>query len=322
MLQEWLWMNWLLNEDPRLGPLLETARKVAATDARVLISGEPGSGKTALARYLHRHSGRVQGPCIEVSCANLPQDLAESLLFGHEEGAFTGAHARHTGRLEAANEGTLVLEGIEHLLPAVQAKLLRALQEGIVEPLGCTAPHPINVRVIATTGEQPETLLKQGRLRADLYYRLSGVRLQLPALRETPEAIPALLQKRLAEENERQPGPAKRLSEDVVQRLTEHSWPGNLRELEQTITAAVILSAGEIVELEDLPDSLTLDRTQALSAAADRHWTLAELEERYIREILQRSGGNKSEAARQLGIHRKTLHRKLREFAAKRSDDD
>ena len=299
-------MNWQLNEDPRLGPLLETAHKVAATDARVLIYGEPGSGKTTLARYLHRQSSRKDGPCIEVSCANLPQDLAESLLFGHEEGAFTGAHERHTGRLEAAHEGSLILEGIEHLLPAVQAKLLRALQEGFVEPLGSSAPRLVDIRVIATTGEAPETLLKQDRLRADLYYRLSGVRLQLPALRETPEAIPPLLQKRLEQENGRQSGPAKRFSAEVVRRLAEHSWPGNLRELEQTVTAAVILAEGEVIELSDLPDSLSLDRPEALAIAADRHWTLSELENRYLQEVLQRVGGS---------YH--FLHKQLRDYLAK-----
>jgi DNA-binding NtrC family response regulator len=288
------------------------ARRASGTMANVLITGESGTGKNRLARYIHDHSERSAGPWVEVPCANLPAELLESELFGHRRGAFTGAHEDREGRFERADGGSLFLDEIQELAPEVQAKVLRAIDEKCFEPLGDHHTLQVDVRLLAATREDPERLVGQGRLREDLYYRLNVVRLHLPPLRERAGDIRQLATHVLQEVVERHRLPARRLSEEVLERLERYSWPGNVRELRHVVESSAILAADETIGLSDLPPALRLSSPAMIRAAADEGLSLGELEARYIDEVLQRTRGNKSAAARILGIHRKTLHDKLR----------
>ncbi|HEX5041449.1 MAG TPA: sigma-54 dependent transcriptional regulator [Candidatus Polarisedimenticolaceae bacterium] len=302
----------LLTRDPGLRALLEVARRAAGTQASVLLTGETGTGKNHLARFLHEHSPRASGPFMEVPCANLPQELLESELFGHERGAFTDAHTERAGRFEQAHGGTLYLDEIQELAPPVQAKVLRAVEQRRFERLGGTATLEVDVRIVVSTREPLELLLAAGRLREDLYYRMNVVRLHLPPLRERPADIPLLAEAFLEEAVAAHGLPPRRLSGEALSALRGYDWPGNVRELRHAVESAAVLAAGESVSVADLPPQLSAATAGRLRAAAAAGTTLAELERTYIDEVLRRTRGNKSAAARILGIHRKTLHEKLR----------
>ncbi len=295
--------------------LLERAARAARTDAAILIRGESGTGKNRLARWIHLRSPRRAGPFVEVACPNLPAELLESELFGHLRGAFTGAHAERSGRFEQADGGTLFLDELQELAPELQAKILRAIEERRFERLGGGPTRQVDVRIIASTGEDPEKLVRQGRLREDLYYRLNVVSLELPPLRAREEDIMPLAQRFLEEAQRRHRLAPRHLSPEVAQRFGLYPWPGNVRELWHVIESAAILAEGDTIGLEHLPPALRLDQPALLRRAAERDWTLRELEQAYIREVLSRTRGNKSAAARILGVHRKTLHEKLRAAA-------
>lgn len=299
--------------DPGFARLLERAGRAARSEANVLLTGESGSGKSHLARWIHEHSRRAPGPLIEVPCANLPAELIESELFGHERGAFTDAHEPRDGRFVLADGGTLYLDEIQELAPDVQAKVLRALQERRFEPLGSSRSVEVDVRIVASAGPDPERAVTDGRLREDLLYRLDVVRLELPPLRDRAKDIAPLARGFLADAVRRHGLDRKTLAADVVERLERHAWPGNLRELAHAVESAAVLSDGATIGVQDLPATLSMQTPASLRGAAAAGRTLREVEQAYIREVLDRTSGNKSAAARILGISRKTLHERLRD---------
>ena len=302
-----------LTRDKAFRQLLETAVRAARTQAGIFITGESGTGKNRLAGFIHQHSGRHDGPLIQVPCANLPGDLLESELFGHEPGAFTGAAERRPGRFELADGGTLYLDKIQELTLEIQAKVLRAIQEKQFERLGGNETLSVDIRIIASSQEDPERMVEEGSLRSDLFYRMNVVRLHIPPLRERAGDIPDLAAEFLEQVARRHNlRPGKLLAPDTLERLVQHPWPGNVRELFHALESAAVMSMGEVISPADLPGSMTVSRKAVMCGFAHRSKTLAEVEAAYIEEVLVRTGGNKSAAARILGIHRKTLHEKLR----------
>ncbi len=298
--------------DPGVLDLLKLAERAARSQASLFVTGESGTGKTRLARLLHEWSPRSGFPFVEVHCANLPAELVESDLFGHEQGAFTGAVATRSGRFEQAHRGSLFLDEIQDLDPALQAKVLRAVESGRFERVGGTATLQVDVRIIASTRESPERLMAQSRLREDLFYRLDVVRLHLPPLRERPDDVIPLAESFLADSAARHRLAVRRFAPEAEDRLHRYPWPGNVRELKHAVESAAILAPGETVGPEDFPAFLSVAGADMLRRAAADGVTLRDLERAYVDEVLRRTRGNKSAAARILGISRKTLHDRLR----------
>ncbi len=305
-------MPGIRTRDPAFARLLELAERAASSQASVLLTGESGTGKNRLARWIHDHSPRREQPFVEVPCANIAPELFESELFGHERGAFTDAHDARVGRFELAARGTIYLDEVGELSIDVQAKVLRAIQERRFERLGGTETIEVDVRWIASTREAPAALVERGRLREDLYYRIQVIQLDLPPLRERSVDIPTLAAEFLDDAVARHALPPRRFATDCVERLVRHLWPGNLRELAHAVESAAVLAPDEEIGLEALPPSLSVASPGMVRGAAAAGLSLRALEAAYIREVLARTGGNKSAAARILGIARKTLHEKLR----------
>jgi len=295
-------------------PVLDLARRAAPTRSSVLISGESGTGKELLARLIHEWGPRRDQPFVRIPCANLPEDLLESELFGSERGAFSGAADRKTGRMEQADGGTAYFDEILALSPAMQAKLLRLLQERSFERLGGQKTIQVDVRFIASTSTPPEEAARDERLRRDLYYRLNVVSLRLPPLRERREDILRLAEHFLRQAQSGSAKPPGRLTPAARRALSEHRWPGNVRELRNAIERAAILAAGRDIQPQDLGIDPTSAVSGLLDQAAERQLTIDELEQAYIEQVLRRTGGNKSLAARILGISRKTLLDKRRRY--------
>ncbi|HXH28626.1 MAG TPA: sigma-54 dependent transcriptional regulator [Candidatus Polarisedimenticolia bacterium] len=303
----------------RMARVVDLARRVAGSDANVLLTGESGTGKERLARYLHEAGPRHAGPFVTVACTTVPSELVESTLFGHEKGAFTGATERHEGRFEQANGGTLLIDGVDELAPSLQGKLLRVVQERAFERLAGTRTIAVDVRILASTQVDLEERVAEGRFRKDLYYRLNVIRIDLPPLRERLEDLPILAEeilRHLALGRGQEP---RRLSEEALQRLKGHDWPGNVRELRNTLESATIFHEGAVIPAAAIriesgrrpePES----SARRIAAAARQGVTLSELEEIYIREVLRRTGNRRSEAARILGINRKTLLEKRKRY--------
>jgi two-component system response regulator AtoC len=291
----------------------KTAARVASTDATVLIQGESGTGKELVARAIHTASPRASGPFVAVDCGAIAEGVLESELFGHARGAFTGAQVARRGLFEEAHHGTLFLDEIGDIGPNLQARLLRALQEGTIRRVGANEPIAVDVRVVAATNRDMEASVKQGTFRADLYYRLHVVSIRIPPLRERREDIP-LLAEHFAQKHGRAEGSA--ISPEARELLLAHDWPGNVRELENVIARALALNPSGVVLPEDLPDAIRSalpgPAPAPLPDVSDRP-SLAELERRYASQVLQETGGNKTRAAEVLGIDRKTLYRILGE---------
>lgn len=306
-------MRGFVTRDPAFRRLLDGALRAARTDANVLLAGESGTGKSRLARALHDESGRNAAPYVEVHCANLSEDLLESEMFGVVRGAYTGAADDRPGRLEAAGGGTLFLDEVQELLPALQAKILRVLEERRFERVGSTEGRAFDARIVASVSGSPERLVAEGRLREDLFYRLQVVRFDLPPLRERPADVEPLARAFVEEAAATHRAAAKPLADDAVALLRRYPWPGNVRELRHVIESAVILGEREAIGVDDFPARMGAGSRGWLSGAADLGWSLARVEEAYIDEVLRRTRGNKSAAARILGIHRKTLHERLRD---------
>jgi len=305
----------LITQDLGMQRLLETARQIATTDSSIVIHGESGTGKELLARYVHQSSRRAQGPFVAFNCGALSEDLAASELFGHEKGAFTGAQARKIGLFEAAQGGTLFLDEVAELPPSIQIKLLRVLQEREILRVGAVEPVRIDVRLLAASNRDLKEAVDAGQLRHDLYFRLNVVTLSLPPLRERRDDIPLLayfLLRKFAVTMDR---PVKEISAEAMQRLVEYDYPGNVRELSNFIERGVALAQGETLDLEHLPQHLGRLTVRVFTPAiAAAPATLEAQEKEHILNALAAAKGNRSEAARMLGIDRVSLWRKLKKY--------
>ena len=306
--------------------VFELVERVADSDATVLITGESGTGKELVARAIHEQSPRAGGPLVPVNCAAIPEGLLESELFGHEKGAFTGAHRARKGRFSLADGGTIFLDEIGEMSPALQAKLLRVLQERVVEPIGDVRTYSVDVRVLAATNRNLETLVSKRRFREDLYYRLAVIPIGLPPLRTRRADISLLLDHFLARFSDRNGRTPPVCPPAVVKVLERYDWPGNVRELENLAERLVILCLGEEVVLPDLPPKFTEagrhplgdwwedeDDGPPLPEAGIRlKRFLQKVEQSLIDQALARTGGNRNRAAKLLGLNRTTLVEKLR----------
>lgn len=301
--------------------------KVSETDATVLVRGESGTGKELVARELHeRNSTRRNASFVAVNCAALPSELIESELFGHEKGAFTGAAARREGKFEQAHGGTLFLDEIGDMSSNVQAKLLRALEERRIERLGANESIPVDVRIVSATHRPLEQEITNGNFRADLFYRLRVVTVDIAPLRDRREDIPLLSETFLRLAAERYELPQRALSQATLRRLVEYNWPGNVRELKNTIDRAVIMADGDEVTPKDLPDEITAGMTKStmveesetdglrIPFTADFREDRREFERRYITRCLEHTQGNVTRAAEILDMHRQSLQHKLRQL--------
>ena len=304
-------MTELVAQSAAMREAIRLASRVAATNANVLVTGESGAGKDALALYIHRQSRRASEPFVKIDCAALPSDLLEAELFGYERGAFTGATQAKPGRLEAAHRGTLALDEIAHLSTDAQAKLLRVIERREFERLGGRRTVRVDARLVALTNVDLDDAVQRKTFRSDLFYRLNVVRIHVPPLRERREDIGLLARQFLKAYAAKHGRRARRLSADALKLLVAYEWPGNVRELAHVLERAVIVGDGDEIGAADLPEALRA--AAALQGRRARRPTLAELEAEYIAETLAAVRGNKSAAARALGISRSTLWRKMRE---------
>jgi DNA-binding NtrC family response regulator len=305
----------LLGGSPVMKRVHDLVATVSASDATVLVTGESGTGKELVARAIHAGSARRYGPLVVVNCAALSEGVLESELFGHEAGAFTGARARHKGKFEAADGGTVFLDEIGEVGPKVQIDLLRVLEEKVVTRLGSTTPVSVDFRVIAATNRDLPALVRVGQFREDLYWRLNVVTIALPPLRERREDVLLLAEHFLARFTRAMSRRPMALSEEARQALLDYAWPGNVRELQNAIERAVVVSAGPGVELRDLPLHV------AAGAARPGPASLAEAEKAHVRAVLDNQGWNISRAARVLGIDRVTLYSKIKRYGLHKPDD-
>ncbi|MEO0023244.1 MAG: sigma-54 dependent transcriptional regulator, partial [candidate division WOR-3 bacterium] len=296
----------LVGSSPAIKKLLTMIQKVAASDTTVLITGESGTGKELVARLIHNASPRAQNPFITVHAAALPETLLESELFGYEKGAFTGASGKKRGRLEQADGGTLFLDEIGELTSSMQVKLLRFLQDRSFIPLGSNQLVTVNARIIAATNRNLSQLVSQGKFREDLYYRLAVFPIHIPPLRDHKEDIPLLCNHIL-----NRLGYHRELSKDVIDLLSKWDWPGNVRELENVLERALILAAGGEIKPQHIqfPERITAENPET-----DQPRSLPELEKRLVEEALRQAGGNKSKAAKILGITRRMLYTKIAKY--------
>jgi len=307
----------IIGRSPAIRAVLDVLFLAAPTDATVLIQGETGTGKELVAKALHRLSRRARGPLVAVNCAALPETLVESELFGHAKGAFTGADKPRAGRFREADGGTLFLDEIGEMPLALQAKLLRVIQEGEIHPLGVDKPQSVDVRLVAAANRNLGELAAAGKFRSDLYYRLNVVPLELPPLRDRREDLAALAGHFLRETD-------RKFSAEAMASLERYSWPGNVREMENVVARLKVLKPEGDFQLGDLPQGIrgaqqlpAIPQNAASLAATgiDLYAALGELEDRLIREALERSGGNRNQAAQSLGLNRTTLVEKLRKMS-------
>lgn len=298
--------------------LLDTVAQVAPSEATVLLTGESGTGKELIAEAVHANSKRKKGPFIKINCAAITETLLESELFGHEKGAFTGADRRKEGRFQQAGGGSMFLDEVSEMSLGMQVKLLRVIQEREVTRVGGGDILPIDVRIIAATNQQLRDLVQDGRFREDLYYRLNVVNIEVPPLRLRREDIPLLAQsflERFAGQNEKQ---VDGFTPHAMEELIRYEWPGNVRELMNVVERGVVLARGDYLDFESLLLTAQGLEPAAISGnstgAVEEEPTLDNVERATILKTLEATGGNKSEAARRLGITRKTLNNKLRKY--------
>jgi DNA-binding NtrC family response regulator len=315
----------LVGTSRAIGDVFDTLVRVAPSNSSVLIQGESGTGKELVAQALHRLSRRALGPLVAVNCAAIPEQLLESELFGHVKGAFTGASQARLGRFKLAHGGTIFLDEIGEMPLALQGKLLRVLQERAIEPVGGSKPESVDFRLIAATNKDLEAQVGKGAFRGDLFYRLNVVPLVLPPLRERSGDVPLLAAHFLARHNAGKEKPL-RFSQSAIESLERHAWPGNVRELENLIERLAVLKGEGEIDIADLPGPIRNARAGTRATATvegevaaglppegvDLYKVLADIEDRLIREALERSGGNKNQAAKILGLNRTTLVEKLK----------
>lgn len=308
----------LLGNSPEFNSVIRSAKIIAATDVTVLLLGESGTGKELLAQALHQDSPRRDAPFITINCAALPENLVESELFGHRKGAFTGAVEGQSGRLRAAEGGTVFLDEIGELPLAIQAKLLRFLESGECQAVGENAPHKVDVRVVAATNRDLFSLVNQGLFREDLYYRLNVVPLELPPLRQRRGDVALLVERLTAQLAGQYNLEAPRYSNKALTRLEGYAWPGNIRELRNFCERMVVLLNGRTIEVENLPQEIAHQQSVAKHkpfTLPDNGIRLEELEQEMIRQALERTRGNRSRAARLLGLSRDTLLYRIKKYA-------
>lgn len=310
--------NNIIGQSEPIKNLLEKLAMVAPSDANVLITGESGTGKELIARAIHLNSNRNQGPFVAVNCAALTETLLESELFGHEKGAFTGADKKREGRFVSANKGTLFLDEIGEMPITMQPKLLRAIQEGEIQPIGSDKIVKVDVRIIAATNRNLEEEIEKGNFREDLYYRLNVVNLHIPPLRERVEDIPILAKHFLNIYGPKNKKEIKGISPQAMDLLLKYNWPGNVRELENAIEHAVVLCTGDYITEKELPLRIRKQSEQIKEKKdiekPSLDASLEELEKKAIIAALKKANGNKSEAARLLKITRRTLYLKMQKY--------
>ncbi|MCI0746820.1 MAG: sigma-54 dependent transcriptional regulator [Verrucomicrobia subdivision 3 bacterium] len=308
----------IIGKSPGMVEVLTVVRQVAPARATVLITGESGTGKELIARAIHNLSPRSRQPLVAVHCGGLPSTLIESELFGHEKGAFTGAHERRIGRVEQAQGGTLFLDEVGEIDSAIQIKLLRFLGERTFERVGSTKTLTSDVRLIAASNKKLEDLVRAGTFREDLYYRLKGVRIELPPLRERLGDIPLLAHAFMRESARENDKAVREITSDAMEKLLAYRWPGNVRELRSAIETAVVLSRTDKIAVRDLPAEVRASEASIATAGgqliAPGDITVKEAEKQLIVRALKEAAGSRTEAAKKLGMSRRTLHRKLHAY--------
>jgi two-component system response regulator HydG len=297
-----------------MGNLMKMIDRVAPSGANILVLGESGTGKELIARSIHDRSGRKNKPFIAINCGALRETLLESELFGHEKGSFTGAYNRKIGLAEAANGGTLFLDEIGELDPAIQAKLLRFIQEGEMYRVGGKDPIKVDIRLICATNRELDQEVQKGNFREDLFYRINTIVVSAPPLRRRKEDITVLVNHFLNNSQHAYLNRGRTVSEDAMKLLVAYEWPGNIRELQNVCERLQILSEGHMIMLNDIPENIRNNETQKDVIEYDPAMTLHELEKKYILKALAHFGGNKTQAANNLGITIKTLYNKLHEY--------
>jgi two-component system response regulator AtoC len=315
-------LDQIVGRSPAMLRLFEAIEKVADTDVTVLVRGESGTGKELVANALHYRSPRRTRPLVKVNCAAFSRELVESELFGHERGAFTGATAQREGKFEAADGGTLFLDEVGDMPPETQAKLLRAIQEKEVERVGGNRPIRVDVRILAATHHDLESLVREGRFREDLYYRLHVVELVVPSLADRREDIPLLIQRFLTDTVERFGRPLKPLSGQALRACMSHPWKGNIRELKSAVEKALLLAAGDEIEADDLfgrpaapSPSRSAGAAQLPASFRDaKQRVIEDFEKEFLAAALARNGGNISRTAEEVGMYRQNLQQKIREL--------
>jgi len=319
-----------LFRDPAMERVVRMADQIAGSDASILITGESGTGKEVIAKYVHARSKRANKPFISINCAAIPEALLESELFGHEKGAFTGAIARRIGKFEEASGGTLLLDEISEMDVRLQSKLLRAIQERLIDRVGGNKPVPVDIRILATSNRNLNEAVREGSFREDLLFRLNVVNLKLPALRDRPGDIAALSEHFVDKYAKANGLPSRVLSPDARAALLKAPWPGNVRELENTLHRAVLLSSGDVIGIDAivLPDGMGLNEVAAASSLSSQlaqtaqtmsaalvGRTVADVERDLILDTLDHTLGNRTHAATILGISIRTLRNKLNQYA-------
>jgi len=305
----------MIGKSKAIKSVFDLIKRVSQSTANVLITGESGTGKEVVARAIHQLGDRANFPFVAINCTAIPENLLESELFGHAKGSFTGAVSQKSGLIKEANGGTLFLDEIGDMSPALQAKLLRVLQERKIRPVGDNTTYDVDIRVIAATHQDLKKSIKEGTFREDLYYRLSVIPISLPALRERSEDIP-LLAEHFLKKFKATTGHSTitGFSKSAMNKLMSLRWSGNVRELENVIERAVVLCQASQIEEEDIPTPDVSNPTVAINEMTQDFPTLEELEKRYMQVILQKTMGRKDKAAEMLGINRRTLYRKEREY--------
>ena len=307
----------MIGKSAAMRKIFELLRRVAPTDANVLIVGESGVGKELVANAIHAQSKRADKPFVKINCASFPKDLIESELFGYKKGAFTGATTDRTGLLKAAHGGSVLLDEIGEMPPDLQTRLLRTLQTREFRPVGSNHTQPIDFRLISATNVDLESALGDGRLREDLYFRINTITVKVPPLRERTDDIPPLCQHFLEKFGKRHGRRVQGLAPDAYQALLQHPWPGNIRELEHMIEHGVLVAPGDEIRLTDLPplgQATPRAAARAANEGALPEVSLQELERMAIVQALQRTKGNKQEAAHRLGVYRQTLYSKIKKY--------
>jgi len=297
--------------------VMDIVSRVSPTETTVLITGESGTGKELIAREVHKHSLRYKAPLVVVDCGALVETLFESELFGHVKGSFTGAHETKHGRFEVAHSGTIFFDEISNISLNIQAKLLRVIQEREVTRIGSSKPIKVDVRILAATNENLAEAVKKGKFREDLFYRLSVVPIHLPPLRGRKEDIPLLVEHFLRKYNKKAKKNIETISPQAIKALMEYDWPGNIRELENTIERAVVLSKSNGIDIEDLMYHGISASPSFLSPIGGNYKTLEEMEKEYIKAVLRAQFRNKSKTSKILGIDRKTLWAKIKKYNLK-----